>query len=398
MDSSTKTTEKLSILVLGYIVRGPLGGMAWHHLQYVMGLYHLGHDVYFIEDSGDYPSCYDPSKHVTDTDPTYGLKFIDRTFKKIGLENRWAYYDAHTSQWCGPCADSVYEICKRGDILLNISGVNILRPWFLEIPIRVFIDTDPLFTQIRNLTDSTRQNESLLHNAFLSFGENISNSTSSIPCDGFPWQPTRQPIVMDLWPMINPPEHGKFTTVMQWDSYKHCEFNGIKYGMKSDSFEQFFELPEKTDCILELALGSETAPRQKLKHLGWDICDPLDISRTPWTYQHYIQQSMAEFSVAKHGYVVTNSGWFSERSAAYLASGRPVVVQETGFSNWLKTGEGIISFKTHEEALVAIEEINSHYKHHCSAARMIAEEYFNSQKVLTDLIDSALFASRQQEQ
>jgi hypothetical protein len=348
MASRMKSVNRLRILVLGYIVRGPLGGLAWHHLHYVMGLTRLGHDVYFIEDSGDYPSCYDPGRHVTDSDPSYGLKFTDRTFKKIGFENRWAYYDAHSSHWYGPCADSVHEICKTADILLNVSGVNVLRPWFMEIPVRVFIDTDPVFTQIRNLTDATRRNEVLLHTAFLSFGENISIGTSTVPDDGFPWQATRQPIVLDLWPMMPPAGEGRFTTVMQWDSYKQCQLNGNTYGMKSDSFGQFLRLPETAQCILELALGGERAPPEELKKFQWHICDSLKVTRTPWTYQHYIQDSRAEFSVAKEGYVVTNSGWFSERSAAYLASGRPVVVQETGFSEWLKAGAGIIAFRTPE--------------------------------------------------
>ena len=139
-------SERLRIIVLGYIVRGPLGGLAWHHLQYVLGLVELGHDVIFVEDSDDYPACYDPARNVVDTDPSYGLDFTARTFERVGLGQRWAYYDAHTTRWLGPCAGQVLSLCASADLLLNLSGVNPLRPWLLQIPARALVDTDPVFT------------------------------------------------------------------------------------------------------------------------------------------------------------------------------------------------------------------------------------------------------------
>jgi len=377
----------MRIIVLGYIVRGPIGGLAWHHMQYMMALKQLGHDVYFLEDSDDYPSCYNPTTHVTDSDPSYGLKFISSTFKRVGLGDRWAYYDAHVSNWCGPCADLVIDLCKSADLLLNLSGVNPMRPWFLRIPRRALIDTDPVFTQLRHLTDPSAQNFAKQHTSFFSFGENISSERSEIPDDHLHWKPTRQPIVLDVWPVTPGPKKGKFTTVMQWDSYPLREYKGKVYGMKSMSFEDYVNLPKMTDISLEIALGSPSAPRQLLSQKGWSLCDPLKVTQNPWTYQEYIQQSKAEFSVAKHGYVVSRNGWFSERSACYLASGRPVITQDTGFSSWLKADEGILSFKTLEEAILGIEEINNRYEFHCKSARFVAEEYFDSKKILTSLID-----------
>lgn len=379
--------QSMRIIVLGYIVRGPLGGLAWHHMQYMMALKQLGHDVYFLEESNDYPSCYNPSTHVTDSDPTYGLKFISGVFKRVGLKDRWAYYDAHTSNWFGPCADSVIDLCKSADLLLNLSGVNPLRSWFLGIPKRALVDTDPVFTQLRHLTDSSARSFALQHTSFFSFGENINSGRSLVPDDHFNWKPTRQPIVLDAWPVTPEPRKGKFTTVMQWESYPLREYKGKMYGMKSTSFKDYINLPKMTDVSLEIALGSPSAPRQLLSQKGWSLRDPLKVTQNPWTYQEYVQQSKAEFSVAKHGYVVGRSGWFSERSACYLASGRPVITQETGFSNWLKADEGILSFKTMEEAILGIEEINNRYEHHCKSARFVAEEYFDSKKVLTSLID-----------
>jgi hypothetical protein len=374
------------ILVLGYMIRGPYGGLAWHHLQYVMEFASLGHDVYFFEDSDDYPACCDPVTGVTGTDPGYGLQFATQVFRSVGLENRWAYYDAHSSCWRGPLDATAREIAASADVLLNLSGVNPVRSWFEKIPVRIFVDTDPVFTQIRHLTDIGARGLALQHNAFFTFGENIFKQGCSIPDDGFPWRPTRQPIALHAWTVKPDGNAGRFTTVMQWDSYACRQYAGRTYGMKSASFQPYFELPNRTSETLELALGSATVPRQELRRLGWSIVDPTVVARDIWNYQEYISASKAEFAVAKHGYVSSWSGWFSERSAAYLASGRPVVTQETGFSEWLEPGLGVLSFQTPDEALAGIEDVCSRYEVQSRAARRIAEEYFDARKVLPKLL------------
>ena len=379
--------NKLRIVVLGYIVRGPLGGMAWHHLQYALGLAQLGHDVYFVEDSDDYPACYDPSRHVTDTDPTYGLRFAANTFARVGLGDHWAYFDAHASRWYGPCAERILGVCATADLVLNVSGVNPLRPWLADIAVRILIDTDPVFTQIRHLTDPAARSQSLKHTAFFSFGESIENGSSSIPRDGFPWRATRQPIVLDAWRVTPGPSHGRFTTVMVWDSYEAREHDGVNHGMKSASFGPYMDIPQKAGSPFEIAAGGRTLPRELLQKHGWILSNPLEATRDPWTYQAFIRRSKAEFSVAKHGYVVSRSGWFSERSAAYLASGRPVVTQDTGFSSWLPVGAGVLSFTTPDEALAAIEDVETRYEFHCRAAREVAVEYFDARKVLPQLVE-----------
>jgi hypothetical protein len=174
---------------------------------------------------------------------------------------------------------------------------------------------------------------------------------------------------------------------MQWDSYEPVQYLGTTYGMKSGSFTPFMDLPMHTASRLELCLGSSSAPRSLLREKGWLLSDPLEITRDPWSYQRYIQTSKGEFTVAKHGYVVSHSGWFSERSAAYLASGRPVVTQETGFSEWLDTGSGILAFNTLDDAVDSLAEVNSHYAYHSRAARDTAEKYFDSRIVLQNLLD-----------
>jgi hypothetical protein len=383
-------TQRLRIVVLGYIVRGPIGGLAWHHLQYVLGLRALGHDVYFIEDSDDYPSCYHPELNIVDTDPSYGLRFAAQTFDRLGLGGRWCYHDAHTDRWMGPLAPLAYDICNSAELLLNLSGVNPLRPWFAKVPRRAFVDTDPAFTQIRHLSEPHAHALASEHNSYFTFAENIANVDCLVPADGFAWQPTRQPIYLDAWPVTPGPREGSWTTVMQWDSYPIREYAGLRYGMKSDSFDAFVYLPARTGPVFEIAMGSIGAPRDFLRSEGWRLLDPLEVTRDPWSYQEFIRGSKAEWSVAKHGYVASRSGWFSERSAAYLASGRPVLTQQTGFSDWLPTGVGLLAFDTIEEVVAGTKQIDADYEHNCRAARELAEEFFDARKVLPHLLERAL--------
>jgi hypothetical protein len=252
------------------------------------------------------------------------------------------------------------------------------------------VDTDPAFTQVRHLTSPADRERALLHTAFLSFGENIARGGGAVPDDGLPWRPTRQPVVLSAWPVTPGPAGGPFTTVMQWDSYPAREYGGQRYGMKAGSFGPYLELPSRAGPVFELALGSASAPRAELRSRGWALRDPLEVTRDPWTFQDYVRHSRAEFGVAKHGYVVSRCGWFSERSANYLASGRPVVVQDTGFVDWLPVGAGALAFRGPEEALAAVEEINANYDFHCREARAVAEAFFDSRKVLSELLGAAL--------
>jgi hypothetical protein len=382
------------VLVLGYMVRGPLGGVAWHHLQYVLGLERLGHEVYFFEDSDDFESCCDPLQGETIADPSFGVAFTRAAFARAGLGECWAYYDAHTQTWLGPCAGRALELCRTADVCLNVSGVNPLREWLLDIPVRVLIDTDPAFTQIRHLSDAAAMEAALRHNAFFSFGENIGTAGCSIPDDGLGWQATRQPVVLDAWPATPGPRDGSFSTIMQWESYPERQYGGRVYGMKSRSFPPYMDLPAKVDARFELALGSDTAPRDRLREFGWIVRDPYEVSTDPWVYQRFIQRSKAEFSVAKQGYVATASGWFSDRSAGYLASGRPVVTQDTGFSRWLQTDGGVIAFRSPDEAIAAVKRVSRDYAVQCRAARDAVEQYFDARVVLPSLLDRAVAASR----
>jgi hypothetical protein len=385
--------SRLRIVVMGYLIRGPIGGLAWHYLQYVMGLAALGHEVLYLEDSDDYDSCYDPALNERTTNPTYGLAFADDAFRGVGLGGCWAFHDSHTMRWFGPRADRVPEFCRTADVCLNISGMNPIRPWVESIPVRVLIDTDPAFTQIKHLTDDDASQLAHRHNVFFTFAENLPAGRSEVPDDGLPWQATRQPVVLDAWPVVPAPKDGKYTSVLLWESYDARQYGGREYGLKAQSFGPYVMLPKRTGPIFELAMGSPTSPGEYFQEVGWGVIDPLEPTRDPWSYQRYIQGSRAEFGVAKHAYVVSRSGWFSERSAGYLASGRPVIVQDTGFSDWLPTGHGVLPFSNPDEVIAAIASVEADYERHCRAAREVAQSHFEAGGVLTKLLEAAWPAS-----
>ena len=391
MSGYRTSQDRLRILVMGYIVRGPMGGMTWHYLQYLLGLQALGHEVAYLEDSGDSEyCCYDPERGLTDANPAYGLNYTNMVFRRSGYGDRWAYYDYHSTSWRGPMAGEILQWVKSCDVMMNLSCANPVRDWLQQVPTRILVDTDPVFTQIRNIIDANRSGLTQQHNAFFSFAENIFKRHSSIPDDGIPWKPTRQPVFLDKWPVFPGRRDSKFTTVMQWDSYAPLRYDGRSFGVKSHAFADYIHLPGQTAEILEIALGSSSAPREELRNYGWRLVNPQVVAFEPWQYQGYIQDSKAEFSVSKEAYVTACTGWFSERSCSYLASGRPVLVQDTGFTDWLPEGQGVVAFSNPATALEGIKKVDLDYSFHCRKAREIAEEYFDSTKVLANLLDRAV--------
>ena len=381
---------RLRIVVYGYVVRGPLAGFAWHHLQYASGLMRLGHEVLFVEDGGDSDSCYDPMADLVSEDSSYGLTFMRDACAGFGISNRWAFYDIGRGIWCGPYAQHATEYCASADLLINLNDPESLPSWLAEIPNRALVDTDPAFMQIANLQSTARHAAVAQHTVLFTFGEAISAGTSTVPSDGFQWLPTRQPIDFELWPAAAGSPAGRWTTVMQWDSYPVVEYLGKRYGMKSASFDEYVDLPSRVSQPLEIALGSPSAPREHLTSAGWILRNPLPISCTPWNYANYIKGSKGELSVAKHGYVVSACGWFSERTACFLASGRPAVVQETGFSSILPSGLGLLTFVSADEAVAQLIEADRNYSLHCRGARDMSREWFDASRVLSSLVDRAM--------
>lgn len=382
--------DRLKVVVGVYMVRGPMGALSWHYLQYALGLARLGHDVTVVEDSDDHQwTCWDPTAGVLGTDATYGLKYTGQVLDRVGLGDRWTYYDAHGAGWTGPAAGVVETTLRDADVYVNVSGANVPRPWLDNVPRRVFVDTDPGFVQVRHLKDPVRRASAQRHNVFLTYGERFGAADCRIPDDGFPWRPTRQPVVLDAWPVTAPLPDTAFTTVLRWDSYAPVVHGELSLGMKSQSFAPFVDLPTSTSVPLEMAVGAP-APEQLLTAHGWRLRDPQVVAPDPWGFQRYVAGSAGEFTVAKHGYVATRGGWFSERSAHYLASGRAVVTQDTGFTDLLPTGEGLLSFTDRDGALAAVEQVAADPVRHGAAARDVAAAHFDARAVLDQLLEDAL--------
>jgi hypothetical protein len=379
-------TDPLRVVVGVYVARGPMGGLSWHYLHYAAALVELGHHVTVLEDSGDHEwCCYHPATGENDADPRDGLRYADDCYTRLGLGDRWAYYDAHTSTWHGSVAETVAAELSQADVFLNISGATVVRPWWTSIPHRVLIDTDPGFTQVRHLTEPVERALAEAHTDYFTFGERFGQPGCLLPDDGFAWRPTRQPLALQCWPVRPPSGDRVFTTVMRWDSYYTRRHGDLELGMKSRSFEPYVDLPADSPVQLEIALGGP-APEEELRSHGWRIRDPFEVTPDPWAMQDYVAGSTAEFTVAKHGYVSTRSGWFSERSANYLLSGRAVITQDTGFASGLPVGSGLLAFSTRDEALACIEAVLARPAEHGAAAREIAVQHFDGRRLLDDLL------------
>lgn len=374
----------LKIICSGYLVRYPLGGLSWHHLQYLIGFQKMGHDVFFFENYGWADSCYDPQKNIMTSDPEYGINYIYNLLKLYGLENSWSYLAEDGSAY-GISREHLTQLCNECDVYFNLSNIN----WIPELEYckrRVLVDTDPIFTQIEEFGMGGAF--SRYHKLF-TYGENVHKAGCRMPTGGEKWLPTRQPVVTDSWRVEEGNEKNPFTTVMNWSTFGDKEYKGKIYGQKDREFKPFFSLPLETGEKMGMAVNAPADVRRRLRKGGWQLKNPRKVTRDPWTYQNYLVNSRAEFCVAKHAYVTTQSGWFSDRSAAYLASGRPVIIQDTGFSRFLPCGSGLLSFRKPSEVFEAIKKVNENYRTHCNAARALVEEYFHSTKVLSELLEKS---------
>jgi hypothetical protein len=401
--------SRLRIIVTGLIAQHPsLPGVAWDYVQYVAGLSRLGHDAFYIEDSGEWPYLLSKPEGQADwiaPDCTQNLRHLVGVMKRFGLADRWAYRFPRDGEWFGLSTARRSEILASADLVLNVSGT-IARPIKYAAAQRLaYIDSDPVFTQIRALCDAKFRARILRHDVHFSFGESHS---PEVPPTGQHWQATRQPIFISEW-RPNQAFRPVFTTVMSWASYKPLTYQGRRYRQKDVQFRRCIGLPQRVPTAsFEIALGdmdhSEwqsaddpppvgTTVAEALRRSGWSVVSASEACPDVDGYKAYIEGSMAEWSVAKHGYVTGQPGWFSCRSACYLAAGRPVVVEHTGFDRVLPVGEGILPFRSENEAVVAVDEVCAHYSRHAEAARDIAATWFDSDKVLTSLVDRAMSSS-----
>ncbi|MUG98012.1 hypothetical protein F7734_39160 [Scytonema sp. UIC 10036] len=387
------------IVVCGYTIRHPLAGNILAYFHYLLGLHYLGHEVVYLEESGWSQSCYNPINRDYSDDPLFGLHAVQTLINTYGMNATACYVNRETRTVYGADWLEVEQRLKTADLLLNIGGVCWL-PEFLLCQHRVLIDMDPFFTQIGQFAAEGRND----YHAYFSYGANIGQSYCGIPSDGIKWLPTVPPVVPEIWssPVLVPGQGGEeqenapFTTIANWSAYGKIIYKGESYGQKDEEFMRLLELPSYCTQQLELALSGKDKEiaeiAKSLQTAGWLVRDAGEISANLSTYSTYITGSRGEFSVAKHAYVKTRSGWFSDRSVCYLAAGRPVILQDTGFSDWLRTGDGVLAFSSLKEAVDCIERVNADYPAHCLAAREIAEQTFSYKVVLPRLLETAIHA------
>lgn len=371
----------MKILFAGIIARYPFGGVTWCSLMYMLGLRALGHEVFYIEDTGE--CIYDPVQNTRSEDPSFGTKYIHDALEPFGFGDRWSFVNFDGS-YHGASRETVQKFCADADLYINLSGGSwFWRDEYRHIPRKVFVDSDPVFTQLAIAkaegwyVDFFRGFDKLF-----TFGANIGTPACAVPTSGFDWVKTWQPVVIDEWQTSAPPIDDRFTTVMTWKIESFTDVDGNK----DKEFVRFIDLPSETPHRFELAVNG---PQRLLREHGWATVDAMRVSRTLWEYRDFIQGSKAEFGVAKHAYVANRSGWFSDRTECYLAAGRPAVVQDTGWSAHLPEGPGLLGFSTKEEALDALRRVSLDYAVHARRALEIAREHFDAGRVLSRFLQEA---------
>lgn len=379
----------LRLVVAGSVTTNPYAGMAWMHMQIAVGLRRLGHNVLYVETASNWP--YDPIRRSLVGDSDYALPYLARMADDFGLGDRWAYRRSYGDKaWFGPLRDLAEDWLANADAVINVSGATSFAKECLKVGRLVYLGTDPVEDEVgydRRDPDVISLVEE--HDDFATYGENIGTAECPLPPLPGLRARTRQPVLMDLWD-AGPPEKEEFTTVCNWKGEREIEFRGEKYYWSKDrEFLKFIDLPKRIRQPLELAMGLEHVPAdmyEKITANGWRLSDAHAMTLDPWRYRDYVRASRGEFTVAKDQNVRLRTGWFSERSACYLAAGRPVITQDTGFGTVLPSGEGLFAFNTMDEILAAFEAIRSDYGRHARAAREIANEYFRAETVLGRLL------------
>ena len=365
------------------------GGGAWARLNWALGLKKLGFQVWFIEQIGR-GSCVDASGAVTAFETCVNGPYFEEVCKQFGLWGSAALVYENGEQTHGLSYAELVEVAQAADLLVNLSGHLTLGPLKGRRCRKVYLDGDPGFTQFWHAAGNPGPRLAG-HDFYFTVGANVGTPGCPIPTGDIPWRRTSPPVVLGHWPVSAASDRGRFTTVASWRGpYGPVEYGGQTYGLKVHEFRKVVELPERVRQTFEVALNIHPADekdRDLLRRHGWKIVGPEVAVPEPGAYRRYVQTSGAEFSVAQGVYVQTGSGWFSDRTVCYLASGKPALVQDTGFSRHYPVGEGLVAFRTLEEAVAGAERIARDYDHHCRVARALAEESFDSDKVLGRLIE-----------
>ncbi len=380
-------SQRLTILVCASIAATPRqGGSTWAMLQYLLGLRRLGHEVYLVEPIA--AEMLVPLR--SPLEQSENAAFFRRLIADFGFERHAALLQSGSGTTVGLPYGELRRVARRAHLLLNISGLPLDQELAGLIPVRVYLDLDPAFTQMWHAVQGVDMRLDR-HTHFVTIGLAIGKPHCSVPTCGLEWLTTPQPIVLEHWPAapLEEVRSDALTTVANWRGYGSIEHDGVLYGQKCHSLRRLMDLPRRSRHFFQLALSIHPDEKNDLAALrenGWQLIDPMAACGTPQQYRQFVRGSKGEFGVAKSGYVASRCGWFSDRSLCYLASGRPVVAQDTGFSDFLPTGMGLLSFDDTEEALAAVDAFHVDYNAHARAARRLAEQHFDSDLVLSALL------------
>lgn len=396
--------DPLRIIVTGMVGTYPLGGVAWDYFHYLLALAELGHDVYYHEDT----RCWinHPELGYLTDDPSYTVDYFIKFFEQHAphLKEKWHYLHLGEKHF-GMTAERFDEVARSADVYLNVSSAGIVPDTLGPHCRKAIMDTDPGYNQIVMAASPEWAGDTKWwldqfrsYDCVLTYAENIWNDDCVIPRLDLDWRPTRCVVTMQPWARgrnRNPPANAAFTTVMSWRYFKGpLVWNGVSYDAKASEFEKFFALPKRVKVPLAVAVAGHQQPAEKIRDNGWISVDAKAASLTPQNYVDFIWDSLGEWSIAKNCYVGTRSGWFSCRTACYLAAGRPAVVQDTAWSRFIPSGEGLIAFDTMDEAVAGIEAILSDPMKHRRAAYDIAREYLAPDRVLPPMIEAIFSTSR----
>jgi len=382
---------KGKIIVFGILFWYPLAGVTYQFLHYMIGLRRLGYDPYYIEDSGRW--VYDPQIDALSPSAAGNINMVAPVLEAHGFSGKWAFRGSYPGGECyGMTKEQILRLYREADAFLNVTGAQEIREEHMACPRRIYVESDPFAAQVGVAQGNAGTIAALAaHDTHFSFGENLGAEDCLVPIERFRWLPTRQPVALDLWDHAPGPKRGSYTTITTWhNKNKNLDYQGDTYYWTKDrEFLKFVDLPLRRSTPFELAVWVDEDAKQLLQSNGWSLVHSMELSRNADSYRDYILHSRGEFTVARDQYVRPNTGWFSDRSACYLAAGRPVITQETGFSKFLPSGKGLFGFRTMDDVLAAIDAIESDYDGHCRAAREIGAEYFATEKVVSSLMERA---------
>jgi len=385
-------SAKKTVLVHHFVGQMPLAGIAWQATQYLSAFRRLGHDVWYVEDNGVNP--YSPKENQLVWDSTYNIAYVARMMERLGLGDRWGYWDpVKEGAWVGIGREQMMALYGKADALINLCGSTKLREEHMACPVRILIDTDPGYEQIKIAQANAYSTEFVdAHTHLFTYGQNIGQPDCLIPAGTRPWNPTRPPVDLELWPFDDHPAPEAYTSVATWQNKgKNVRWQGQSYQWsKHTNFLKFLDLPKRSGRRFELALITpDPSVNKQVEEAGWRVLDGAEQSETMESYADFVRRSRGELTVAKDIYVRTNSGWFSDRSVCYLASGRPVIMQSSGFERTIPTGKGLFAFADHDQAIAALAAIDGDYEIHRKAARKLAQDHFECSAVVKEILDKA---------